>query len=63
MWQWVEAVLATLKGQLGLGTHAGRTRTAGVFARTGQCLLALAAATWHHWTTDAPVKRSLIASE
>ncbi|MFD5879391.1 IS982 family transposase, partial [Streptomyces yangpuensis] len=50
----------TLKGQLSLEHHGGRT-PAGVFARTGQRLLALAAGIWHNWTTGAAVKRSLIA--
>ncbi len=40
--QWIEAVIDTLKGQLSLESHAGRT-PAGVFARTAQRLLALAA--------------------
>jgi hypothetical protein len=35
--QWIEAVFDTLKGQLSLEQHGGRTR-AGVFARTGQRL-------------------------
>jgi hypothetical protein len=30
-------------------------------ARVAQRILALAAAIWHNWATDAPVKRSLIA--
>ena len=58
--QWIEAVFNTLKGQLSLEAHGGRT-PAGVFARTGQRLLALATAIWHNWTTGAEVKRSLIA--
>ncbi|GAA2558583.1 IS982 family transposase [Streptomyces intermedius] len=58
--QWIEAVIDTLKGQLSLEQHGGRT-PAGVFARTGQRLLALAAGIWHNWTTGAPIKRSLIA--
>jgi hypothetical protein len=58
--QWIEAVFDTLKGQLSLEQHGGRT-PAGVFARTGQRLLALAAAIWHNWTVGAKVKRSLIA--
>ncbi|OAH09858.1 transposase DDE domain protein [Streptomyces jeddahensis] len=45
--QWIEAVIDTLKGQLSLEQHSGRT-LAGVFARTGQRLLALAAAIWHN---------------
>ncbi|MDQ8708116.1 DUF255 domain-containing protein, partial [Streptomyces sp. LHD-70] len=40
----------TLKGQLSLEQHGGRT-PAGVFARTGQRLLALATAIWHNWTS------------
>jgi hypothetical protein len=58
--QWIEAIIDTLKGQLSLEQHGARTR-AGVFARTAQRLLAMAAAIWHNWETDAPVKRSLIA--
>ncbi|MYX27038.1 IS982 family transposase, partial [Streptomyces sp. SID8381] len=58
--QWIEAVIDTLKGQLSLEQHGGRT-PAGVFARTAQRLLALATAIWHNWTTGAAVKRSLIA--
>ncbi|QXE39615.1 IS982 family transposase [Streptomyces sp. GMY02] len=58
--QWIEAVFDTLKGQLSLEQHGGRT-PAGVFARTGQRLLALATAIWHNWTTGAKTKRSLIA--
>ncbi|MEU9503124.1 IS982 family transposase [Streptomyces sp. NPDC048196] len=58
--QWIEAVFDTLKGQLSLEQHGART-PAGVFARVGQRLLALASAIWHNWTTDAKIKRSLIA--
>jgi transposase len=58
--QWIEAIIDTLKGQLALEDHAGRT-LAGVYARVTARLLALAAAIWHNWKTDAPVKRSLIA--
>jgi hypothetical protein len=58
--QWIEAIIDTLKGQLTLEDHAGRT-LAGVYARTAARLLALAAAIWHNWKIDAPVKRSLIA--
>lgn len=58
--QWIEAVFDTLKGQLSLENHGGRT-PAGVFARTGQRLLALAAAIWHNWATNATIKRSLTA--
>lgn len=58
--QWIEAVIGTLKGQLSLEQHGSRT-PAGVFARTGQRLLALAAVIWHNWTTNAKTKRSLTA--
>jgi hypothetical protein len=58
--QWVEAVFDTLKGQLDLEAHGGRT-LAGVFVRVAQRLLALTVAIWHNWTIGATVKRSLIA--
>ena len=58
--QWIEAIFDTLKGQLTLEHHGGRT-PAGVYARIAARLLALAAAIWHNWHTGAPVKRSLIA--
>lgn len=59
MRQWIEAIYDTLKDQLGLEGHGGRT-PAGVFARIAQRLLALAAVIWHNWTINAEVKRSLI---
>jgi hypothetical protein len=58
--QWIEAIIDTLKGQLTLEDHGGRT-LAGVYARVAARLLALAAAIWHNSRTGAPVKRSLIA--
>jgi hypothetical protein len=58
--QWIEAIIDTLKGQLTLEHHAGRTLR-GVYARVAARLLALAAAIWHNWRIGAPVKRSLIA--
>lgn len=58
--QWIESVNQTLKGQLGLEHHGGRT-TVGVFTRVAQRLLAMAAGIWHNWTTGATHKRSLIA--
>jgi hypothetical protein len=58
--QWIEAIFDTLKGQLTLEHHAGRTLP-GVYARVAARLLALAAAIWHNWKTNAPIKRSLIA--
>lgn len=58
--QWIESVFDTLKGQLGLERHGGRT-LAGVYARIASKLLAMSAAIWHNWATDAPRKRSLTA--
>jgi hypothetical protein len=58
--QWIEAIFDTLKGQLTLEEHGGRT-LAGVYARVAARLLAMAAAIWHNWRTGAPVKRSLTA--
>ena len=58
--QWIESVNQTLKGQLGLEAHGGRTPS-GVFTRVAQRLLALAAGIWHNWTTGATNKRSLTA--
>jgi hypothetical protein len=58
--QWIESVYDTLKDQLGLERHGGRTPH-GVFTRVAQRLLALAACVWHNWATGAPGKRSLIA--
>ena len=58
--QWIEAIIDTLKGQLTLEQHGGRT-LAGVYARVAARLLALAAAIWHNWQIGAPVKRSLTA--
>ena len=58
--QWIESVNDTLKGQLDLERHGGRT-TAGVWTRIAQRLLAMAATIWHNWQGAEPVKRSLIA--
>lgn len=60
MRQWIEAVYDTLKDQLNLEHHGGRTPT-GVIVRVAQRLLALTAAIWHNWKIDAPTKRSLTA--
>jgi hypothetical protein len=60
MRQWIESVYDTLKDQLHLERHGGRT-PAGVFTRIAQRLLALAAAIWHNWQTGAATQRSLIA--
>ena len=58
--QRVEAVIWTLKNQLGLERHGGRI-PAGLRTRVIQRLLALNACIWHNWLIGAPVKRSLIA--
>jgi hypothetical protein len=60
MRQWIESVNDTLKGQLDLERHGGRT-PAGIFTRIAQRLLALAACIWHNWRIGASDKRSLIA--
>jgi Transposase DDE domain len=60
MRQWVESVFDTLKDQLGLERHGGRT-LGGVFVRVAQRLLALAATVGFNWRLDAPDKRSLLA--
>ena len=58
--QLIESVNDTLKGQLDLELHGGRT-TDGVGARIAQRLLALTAAIWHNRHTGQPTTRSLIA--
>lgn len=60
MRQWIEAIIDTLKGQLDLERHGGRT-PAGVFTRIAQRLLALAACIWHNWSISTTTGRSLIA--
>lgn len=58
--QLIESVNDTLKGQLDLELHGGRTID-GVSVRIAQRLLALTAAIWHNHATGQPVTRSLIA--
>jgi Transposase DDE domain len=58
--QTIESVNQTLKGQLDLEHHGGRT-PAGATVRVLQRLLAMTAAIWHNWHTGQPVMRSLIA--
>jgi Transposase DDE domain len=58
--QLIESVNDTLKGQLDLERHGGRT-IEGVAIRVLQRLLALTAAIWHNHSTGQPVLRSLIA--
>ena len=58
--QGVEPVFDTMKGQLTLEDHGGRTMP-GVYSRVAGRLLAFAAAIWHNWLIQEPNKRSLIA--
>ncbi len=58
--QLIESVNDTLKGQLDLEDHGGRSFE-GVAIRVAQRVLAMAAAIWHNHTTGAAVTRSLIA--
>jgi hypothetical protein len=59
--RWViESVNNTLKAQLDLGRHGGRT-VGGVTVRILQRILALTAAIWHNDATGQPVMCSLLA--
>ena len=58
--QIIESINDTLKGQLDLERHGGRT-VAGVTARVLQRLLALTAAIWHNEHLNARPVRSLLA--
>ncbi|MFJ9917452.1 hypothetical protein [Actinacidiphila glaucinigra] len=58
--QLIESVNDTLKGQLDLEQHGGRT-VEGVAVRVAQRVLALAAAIWHNFQTGQAVSRSLTA--
>jgi len=59
--QTIESVNQTLKAQLDLERHGGRTKP-GVCARIQQRILALTAAIWHNETTNQPgPARSLLA--
>jgi hypothetical protein len=60
MRQWIESAINTLKDQLGLEQHRGRS-LGGVFVRVGQRLLALAAGVWFNWQLQVQDKRSLLA--
>jgi hypothetical protein len=57
--QLIESVYDTLKGQLDLELHGGRS-LGGVTARIAQRLLALTAAVWHNRSTGQAITRSLI---
>jgi hypothetical protein len=58
--QLIESVNDTLKGQLELELHGGRSID-GVAARIAQRILALPGGIWHNTATGQPVTRSLIA--
>jgi hypothetical protein len=58
--QIIESINDTLKGQLHLEHHGGRT-IAGVLVRVWQRLLAPTAVIWHNDKIGAPTKRSLTA--
>ena len=58
--QIIESVNDTLKGQLDLERHGGRTHD-GVATRVLQRILALTAAIWHNERAKQPTLRSLIA--
>ena len=58
--QVIESVNWTLKGQLDLEQHGGRTPE-GILARILARILALTAAIWHNDKTSQPVMRSLTA--
>ena len=58
--QHIESIIDTLKGQLNLEQHGGRTIT-GVVVRVWQRLLALTAGIWHNDRIGATPVRSLTA--
>lgn len=58
--QVIESVNETLKGQLDLEAHGGRTM-AGVAARVAQRILALTAAIWHNHQANGLARRTLVA--
>ena len=58
--QTIESVNWTLKGQLDLERHGGRTPE-GILARVLARILALTAAIWHNDKTGQPIMRSLTA--
>ena len=54
--QWIESTFDTLKDQLSLERHGGRTLT-GLISRIARRLLALTAAILHNWQTGNPGRR------
>jgi hypothetical protein len=55
--QWIESTFDTLKDQLSLERHRGRTLT-GLVSRIARRLLALTAAILHNWTHTTPAANS-----
>ncbi len=51
--QWIESCFDTLKDQLSLERHGGRTLN-GLISRIARRLLALTAVILHNWHTDNP---------
>ena len=60
--QVIESINDTLKGQLNLEHHGGRT-PAGVIVRVLQPILAMTTAIWHNDHAGQPVPRSLLAHD
>ncbi|MEU9883921.1 hypothetical protein [Sphaerisporangium sp. NPDC051011] len=56
----IESINQTLKSQLDLERHGGRT-SAGIIIRVITRVLALTTVIWHNDKTGQPVKRSLIS--
>jgi hypothetical protein len=54
--QWIESTFDTLKDQLSLERHGGRTLT-GLISRIARRLLALTAAILHNWHTGQPGRK------
>jgi hypothetical protein len=54
--QWIESTFDTLKDQLSLERHSGRTLT-GLVSRIARRLLALTAAILHNWHTGTPGRK------
>ena len=54
--QWIESTFDTLKDQLSLERHGGRTLT-GLISRIARRLLALSAVLLHNWQTGNPGRR------
>jgi hypothetical protein len=59
MRQWIESIIDTLKGQLWLEQHGGRT-LGGVFVRVAQRLLALSAGVWLNCQLGHPPCQPLV---